>query len=353
MNSLSLYHNLTLLLQRLPMSNRVREVARLFTLGVLAGGSCQLATVARAISPYGSFDSQYRRLQRFLAHPQMDNSALQTAWAGWVLEQVSQSCSPRLLVDETKLSEHLSVMVLGLWVEGGCIPMAWSCYQPHAYPEQGQVALIVALLQRVMDAQPRLHPWLLADRGIGTSPALVQAVQTLGARVLFRVQGSTRFRGHDGSELALKAAAQPGEYWHSYGAVFKKAGWLEAYVSVVWDNDYERPWCLVSSAPVAGQTYGQRFQQECSFRDLKSDGFHWQKSHVWLPQHAERLILILAIAYAAVWMLGRQALRPRHGRGARYSTFRRGLEVLRELVHATILPLLPLPPPTFVKSVVH
>lgn len=34
-----------------------------------------------------------------------------------------------LLVDETKLGQHLSVMVVGVAWNGCCIPLAWRCYQ--------------------------------------------------------------------------------------------------------------------------------------------------------------------------------------------------------------------------------
>jgi hypothetical protein len=37
-----------------------------------------------------------------------------------------------------------------------------------------------------------------------------------------------------------------------------------------------------------------------SFRDLKSDGFQWQRSRVWNPIHADWMLLILALAYFLV-----------------------------------------------------
>jgi hypothetical protein len=112
MNSLPIYYRLTTILKSLPLSTKLRRVTGLFTLGVLAAGSCQLSDVARALSPFGTLDSQYRRLQRFLANARVERAAVQTAWAAWVLKQFVAS-QPRLLVDETKLGTHLSIMVLG------------------------------------------------------------------------------------------------------------------------------------------------------------------------------------------------------------------------------------------------
>lgn len=226
MNSLPIYHILASILKSLPVSIKLERVTRLFTLGILAASSCHLLEVARSLSPFGSLDGQYRRLQRFLANPRLERFALQKAWAGWVLGRFASARS-RLLIDETKLSTNLSVMVVGLLVEGGCIPIAWRCYHAKNYPK------------------------------------------------------------------------------------------------------------------------------ECSFRDLKSDGFSWDKSHVWLPNHAERLILVLVMAYTLVLSLGMDVARPKRGRATRYSIFRLGLERLKSLVHPTILPLLPYPPPKSITCVVQ
>src|SRR5690606_37478376 len=98
MDSLPIYHTLTTILKSLPLSTKLKRVTRLFTLGVLAAGSCHLSEVAHALSPVGTLDSQYRRLQRFLANPHVARAALQTAWAAWVLRQFAPSQS-RLLVD--------------------------------------------------------------------------------------------------------------------------------------------------------------------------------------------------------------------------------------------------------------
>jgi hypothetical protein len=352
MNSLPIYHTLTTILKSLPLSTKLKRVTRLFTLGVLAAGSCHLSEVAQALSPVGTLDSQYRRLQRFLANSRVERTALQTAWAAWVLTQFAPA-RPRLLVDETKLSTHLSIMVVGLWVEGGCIPLAWRCYQAKDYPQEGQVKLICSLVETVLAAAPCRPYDVLADRGIGTSPDLIQALQRRQVRVLFRVQGTVKFQDAQGGQIALKEMVKEGEHWQSFGEVFKKYGWLKVHAQVLWGQGYRDPWCLVSTEAVAAQDYGQRFQQECSFRDLKSDGFDWNTSHIWMPDHAERLILVLAMAYALVMSLTMSVARPQRGRATRYSRFRLGLEQIKALVHPTILPLLPHPPPRFMTSVVQ
>jgi len=348
---MKLYHVMSEVVNQFSLECRVRRVLKDFTLGVLVSGSCQLEAIAQALQPRGTLESQYRRLQRFLANPGVEMAQVQREWAALVVKTMDAEQGV-LLVDETALSDHLKVMVLGLWSSGGCVPLAWRCYRPDAYPAEGQVQLISDLLARVVSVFPvNLPLWLLADRGIGTSPALMQAVEAQGCHVLFRVQGSTRFRNREGREQSCQSLGLRGQAWQSMGEVFKKAGWLPAYVTVAWEADHNQPWCLVSSRPVAPHAYGVRFDQEVSFRDLKSDGFDWQRSHVWLAEHAERLLLVLALAYWLVLALGQRLTPPLRGRASRWSAFRRGKEALAALFRPTIAPLLP--PPHFLTCVVQ
>ena len=353
MNSMILYHVMSELVNNLGLECRLRRVLKDFALGMIASGSCQLEAIAWALTPRGKPESQYRRLQRFLANARVEVAQLQAEWSQVVVKTMPAE-RIILLVDETALSDHLKVMVLGIWSAGGCVPLAWRSYHPQAYPAEGQVQMITQLLKRVLPSiSVNLPVWLLADRGIGTSPALIQSVEAQGCGVLFRVQGSTRFRHLDGHEQSLYSLGIRGQSWQSVGDVFKKAGWLPAHVTVTWDADYEHPWCLVSSTPVPPHAYAIRFDQEVSFRDLKSDGFDWQNSHVWLPDHADRLLLVLALSYWMVMTLGQRLPAPSTGRVARWSAFRRGKMALAAYFRPTITPLLPHPPPAFITCVVQ
>ncbi len=356
MNATSLYHGVSRLVNEFGLECRLRRVLKYFTLGVLASRSCQLGEIALALQPIGEPASQERRLQRFLANDRVEMATLQGQWSQQVLTQLRAE-QLLLLVDETALSDHLKIMVVGVWGPGGCVPLAWRCYRPDTYPPGGQVELIRSLLARILPAVAVPTPVvLLADRGIGTSPALIEAVTALGIDILFRVQSSTRFRDAAGVECSLRDLGIRGRTWQSVGDVFKKAGWLPLQATVHWETAYAQPWCLVSSAALPAALYRYRYDHEGSFRDLKSDGFDWQRSHVWLPDHAERLLLVLALAYWLVLTLGQRLESTTTGQASRWSVFRRGLEVLKRVFAPTIAPLLPPPAlasPPFISCVVQ
>ena len=307
----------------------------LYSYGVVLARQCAPSRVAEKLIGIGKADTVQRRLERFLDNPRIDWQACCKAWAKWVLSQYSGE-QIILLVDETKLANHLSVMVVGLAYRGCCIPLAFWCYPPKVWPMK-QVDLITSLLTWIAPSIPTsMIPLVQADRGIGTSPDLLRAIVQMGWYFEVRVQKNTRLRQETEDDCPLATlVSEAGQTWRGSGKVFKKAGWLEAEVLVIWGETYRECWCLVTNCPwVTGWDYAVRYWQEASFRDLKSDGWQWQTSRIWTPAHANRLLLVMSLAYAWVLTLGTLVstdadLAPLVTKGSRptYSLFRLGLRL--------------------------
>lgn len=320
----------------------------LYSYGVILARQCAPSRVAEKLVGVGKADSVQRRLERWLHNPRVDWQACCRVWAGWVVRQYAGE-RVILLVDETKLGDKLSAMVVGLAYRGCCIPLAFWCYPPKQWP-MGQVALIGELLSWIGPSLPTgCIPIVQADRGIGTSPDLLRLIEGMGWHYLVRVQKNTRLRQDNGPHCPLaRLVEQAGQTWHGQGQVFKKAGWLDCTVHILWGPAYREAWCLVTNCPdLDGWLYGLRYWQEASFRDLKSDGWQWQTSRIWTPAHANRLLLVLALAYAWVLTLGTLALDDTtltplvaKGRTPTYSLFRLGLrlwEAYSGLIHDPLM----------------
>lgn len=305
----------------------------LYSLGMVLARHNAATRVSEVLGVVGKPESVRRRLERFLANPRLDWQYGCQQWSRWVLSQ-SDSLHPVLLVDETKLGNHLRVMVVGIAYQSCCIPLVFWAYRQMPL---AQVELIDTLLSWVAAGLPTgSQPLLQADRGIGTSPDLIRVVERLGWHYLFRVQNETRVRTRKGNTHALHQLVRRGESWRGYGLVFKKAGWLPATVLVIWQAAYAEPWCLVTNAAyISDCAYGVRYWQEASFRDFKSDGWQWHTSQVWTPDHAQILLLAMALAYAYTLTLGKLVLTyppafrciARAGKRAHYSLFRLGLRL--------------------------
>jgi hypothetical protein len=271
----------------------------LLSYGVMVVGRCQMGAVAESLVLAGSYETVKRRLKRWLDNGGIDVSVCCVAWVRWVVGQVSEVV---LLVDETALGVHVSVMLVGLAYHGRCIPLAWRCYHKAAYPAEGQVALIHGLLKVVAAGLPDgCCPLLQADRGIGTSPALIRVVKRLKWRFLFRVQRTTQLVTRRGRLWTL---GQQPSGWSATGLAFSQRGRVRVTAFVYRAFGQTEPWCLLTNDPrLSVLAYALRAWQEQSFRDLKSGGWQWQHSHVWQPDHAERLLLALTLAYARMLTL--------------------------------------------------
>jgi hypothetical protein len=338
-----LYAQFLRLVQHFPCLGAWQKRAfALWCCGVMLAEACHLTSVADALVSLQSASAEavVKRLSRFLSNPRISDELLSQAWVRW-LAQTYASLEWVILVDETKLSDHLSVMMVGLAYRGRAIPLLWRCYLPSNYPAEGQVAVIVELLTRLRFLVPAEIAFMVqADRGIGTSPDLMRHLQRLGMDFLLRVQGQTRLRLRNGRIHPLASLVKPGETWCGRADVFKKAGWLRLYVRLEWREGEKSPWCLVTNSFCChSRDYAIRAWHEQSFRDLKSFGFKWNTSHVWHPAHAHRLLFVLALAYT--WVLSQAALftpdeRLSPSRTApRQSLFRRGLRWLRQHLHLT------------------
>src|SRR5262249_55570427 len=85
----------------------------LYSYGVVMARQCAPSKVAEALGALGKISSVQRRLERWLDNGRIDWKGCCRAWSAFVLRRyVGQRVI--LLVDETKLGNALSAMVVGL-----------------------------------------------------------------------------------------------------------------------------------------------------------------------------------------------------------------------------------------------
>ena len=318
-----------------------------FSLGMAWVESCVLPKIAKPLWFLGSIPTVERRLQRFLANDRIDWREGSCCLARWILPWALPARASEkpvvLLVDESALSDHLKVMVVALAYRGRALPLAWWCYPQEHYPLP-QVELIDRLLGQVATAIPPGFPVLVeADRGLGCSPGLIEGVERRHWFYLFRVQNSVRLKLQNLREVSFgQMVPQPARCFSQPVQAFKQAGWSDCRALGYWKVGQKEPWLLLSNWPQAATAdYALRMWEEHGFRDLKSNGFNWQKSHVHLPEHANRLVWAMAVAYAWAASLGTQALERTdwwrelaHGPRERMSVCKLGLRLLGRWLEA-------------------
>jgi hypothetical protein len=202
----------------------------LLSYGVMKAEGSQQQKVARHMRGREKVDSAARRIRRFLANKCLPMTAFFGEWIRWVLAALG-SQAITLLVDETKRHDRIAVMLVGVAWQNRCLPLVWRAYTANraaAYPAEGQVAMIADLLAVVKASLPgECEVLVLADRGIGCSPALCRAVDDLGWHYLFRVTCQTKIVTA-AAEYTIAPQVQPGEIWAADGLVFKQRGRIPA-----------------------------------------------------------------------------------------------------------------------------
>lgn len=338
--------------ERMPLSKWQARGLAIFSLGVVWSERSTLSKVAEKMWPFGRAESLERRLRRWIANPRIVIEACCRQWAKWVIGSVIDRGRIILLVDLTKLSDRLDIMMVGLAYRGRCIPLAWRCLPGNQPWPQSQVAVIADLLGWVSSGVPEdCVPLVEADRGLGNSSDLMRVVKGMGWHFLFRVNDSSSLRLGDGRQVKLSDLIRPGKHWSGTGALFQDKQSLEVHAHLFWRRSMPEAWCLVTNAPdVTHALYARRVWQEEGFRDLKSGGWQWQRSQVRHLAHAQRLLLALSLAYAWTLSLGTQAIRAGKalrrqlvsGRRRRLSVFRLGLRYLYHLLRSHQPPLMAL-----------
>lgn len=326
---------------RMPHLSRPQvKVLSAFSFGIASARHCTLNMVAEALPTLGKPDTVERRLQRFIASPKMDWLKCCRALSEWVIGSIRPDTPLMLLVDETSLNDRLKVMAVSLAYRGRAIPLAWWCYPQKNWP-MGQVELIRKLLECVrsgMGEQCGRQVVVQADRGIGSSPDLLRAIENMGWGYLVRVQRQVRLRLSDGSVVRF-GDLETG--WRGEVEAFKRAKWVRCWAEVYWEEGHDDQWLVLTNCVDAqGRWYGMRMWEELAFRDFKSYGWEWQRSRVWNADHANILWLAMSVAYVWTLSMGTQVSGSDNlmreltrGKKRRLSLFRLGLRLLRRWLY--------------------
>jgi hypothetical protein len=343
MNLEEVYHLAEEIGERLGLKSWQARGLALLSIGIMQARSCTLSQVAeKLVESVGTkADSLERRLQRWIANAGVQMEVLRGAWVSWVLKSVLGPQQKVVLVDLTKISNRLDVMMVGLAYRSRCIPLVWRVMKGQVPWPDTQVNIIMDLLKEVKIALPAGQQMQVqADRGISNSPALVQALLELDCHFLLRVPVSVKVRLENGWAGPIGDLIQPGKMRCFQAEAFQTAGWLPVTLQLRWKHSMSEPWCLITNDPQATPAgYALRMWQEESFKDLKSGGWQWQRTQVRHPAHASRLLLAMSLAYAWTITLGTLAIRHKdvrrrvcRGKRRQYSVFRLGLRYLSDLI---------------------
>jgi len=294
-----------------------------FSLAMALAGHCHSGRLAAAAPvPRARAISRQRRWERLLSNRRLRPHEAMGMLARSVLPPLGAVGGTGrrrvvLILDETPggVGGRLRCMKLSIAYRRRAVPIAFECYEPHR-PPVPMPALLWRLLRRAARSLPEgvdCEVTLLADRGLSW-PIVLDCCVALGWHYVLRLQRDTRVRFPGGtSRSAWELARRRGARRFVPGVeVFKRAGWRGANVVATWERCCREPWLLVSDLPATFmrcRNYCKRAWCEQLHRDEKSHGFNWQLSRVRDPAHAQRLVLVMALATLLCLSLGTRVIK--------------------------------------------
>jgi Transposase DDE domain len=313
-----------------------------FSFAMCLCSHCHSGKLAASVVSSAKPASSRRRWERLLAHHALDGSAALRELSGGMLSSWTGR-KLLLVLDETPNGEDLRSLRLGVAYHHRVLNLNARCY-PTDRPPMPMPKLVCCLLRQTAPLlPPDAQVTFVCDRGLAW-PSVMDCVRELGWHHVLRLQRTTRVKSADGTVLAAgELVKRAGQCWHGTAQIFKKAGWRNAHVSIVWDKRAKEPWILAAKEDGArglraACSYAKRNWCEQSFRDEKSNGFRWDESHVHDPRRAMILVLVMTLAAVLSISLGtwlikrgrRRDLDPHRLR--RLSVFQLGMRWLHHLL---------------------
>ena len=316
-----------------------------FVFGLVLSGKARLPLIAEELFAISAAKtpSIERRLQRFLANAQV---AVVPIWASLLAHLLPCFRGKRLLfvLDTTPLDQRACIVYLGLLVHSRLLPVGWQVMPLHESWEEGQWAIVAALVDRVIPYLGQAECTLIADSGLAGMP-VVRLCQARHWHYLLRLCSHHTCRPACGKRAGRWTAiselvSSPGQSWFGPARVWQEHR-LDAFVSVIWEPGYQDAWFLLSDQPAGRQRvreYARRMRVESSFQDFKRRGWDIEGTVIADLARLERLLLVL---FLGVWWISHLAAACMHqGQRARFDRhdrrdkgiFRLGRLWLRDLL---------------------
>jgi hypothetical protein len=212
-----------------------------------------------------------------------------------------------LVMDETTHSDDYCLFQISLATDGFSIPLGFLQYDIDAPWAEDARELLTTLDGYIPE---RFAVILLADR-IHTGEPFLSCLDELNWDYVFRAPDDTYIETRSGWKMvrSLYKRRNVGRFLNNVRVW--KGSRRRANISIY---KYARAgfravnWYLISSLPAGMERFAEyacRWWQECTFKDIKSGMFNWERGRVTEAERVEVLLIGVSCALWVMWMLGR------------------------------------------------
>lgn len=212
-----------------------------------------------------------------------------------------------LVMDETTHANEYCLFQISLATDGFSIPLGFFQYDIDA-PWADDARELLTTLDDYIPEQFTVI--LLADR-IHTGDPFLCCLDELNWEYVFRAPDDTYIETRTGWKMvrSLYKRKNVGRFLNNVR--IWKGSTRRSNISIYkYARDGFRAvnWYLISSLPACMERFAEyacRWWQECTFKDIKSALFQWERGRVSEPERVEVLLIGLSCALWVMWMLGR------------------------------------------------
>ncbi|HMP30685.1 MAG TPA: IS4 family transposase [Saprospiraceae bacterium] len=279
------------------------DLIALFILSIVKVTTVNLAKIALAMETKSKTGSNYRRLQRFMREVNWDETGLISLILKWL--KIKED-GITLLIDRTNWDfgkKKINILMVSLLYEGYSVPLGWSLLNKKGNSNQGERwDLINKIIEKI---GPRKIKYIIGDREFG-GEYWYKYLNSKGITFVIRIKENQKVK-FEGREMSVKnivkSNSRRGKQCNNRKYQF---GEVDVYISGFrFRNDQNKlEYLIIFSQEKINDTtavYGQRWQIESMFKNMKSSGFNIEDTHLQRDSRISTLLGLIAISYT--WML--------------------------------------------------
>lgn len=285
------------------LANSVVGVLHAAILAIHAIGAAY-AAVAQKQAKHG-----IKQVDRLLSNDGFDVARLWSSWVEFVVG-VREEIVVALDWTDFEQDDHATLCAYLVTRHGRATPLIWKTVPKSTLEGKrtGYEHELIETLHGIL--RPEIRVTLLADRGFGDQK-FYDLLGLLGWDYVIRFRGCILVEDDHGEQKPASAWVSGRRAKMMKNARVTNDRALVPAVVVVHAKDMKEAWCLATSlaekkAQEVVKLYGKRFTIEETFRDEKDIhfGLGLSATHIKSCQRRDRLLFLVAIAYALLTLLG-------------------------------------------------
>lgn len=280
-------------------------------MGVLASESLFLHQIAEGLVDTRGVNKKHatKQVDRLLSNKGISVWDLSEPWVRYV---IGTNKSILVALDWSSFfDDEQSMLSLNVVTEKGLSsPLLWKSVDKKQL-KHNRARYEDQLLSRLKEVLPAdVNVILLADRGFADQKFFRFLDEELKFQYIIRIKSSTTVIHKEIKNKASKWLRNDGKIVHLKEALLTLEKYPIKQFTAVQDKNMKAAWFLVSNTEFKAseiiKKYSKRWKIEPYFRDLKDSRYGWglESTHIKLCERRDKLMLILALSYTLLSLLG-------------------------------------------------